>query len=209
MDPSTSATWPEPSFRPSGRIVRAADGTALRDGRAWLAEARRSADRLLAEARAAADAERRRGFEEGRRAGERDAARLLAETAEKVDAYLESVQEQVAALAVEAVARILGSYDETDAAVRAIHHALQQARRRTEITVFVAPSLTAEVARRLAAALSEVDARQPVTVEPDRKLAPGRCVLASAGGFVEAGIAEQIEALRTALGAPADRQDAP
>ena len=213
MDPLTPSPPVEPGFRPTGRIVRAAEADAVREGSAWLNDARQRAERLLADARMQAEVEiaaaRQRGYEDGRRTGEKEAARLLADAAATADAYLESIREDVAALVVEAVTLILGSYDSTDVAAQAVRHALQRVRRQGEVTVFVAPCESEAIARRLATVLTDADARQPVSVEPDPHLAPGRCVLASAGGFIDAGIAEQIDALRAALGAPVDRTAEP
>src|SRR5262245_37928702 len=116
---------------PGRKIIRREDADNWIDGYRFVAEARRAADTLAQTAQAAFDETKACGFEEGRRAGEAEAAALLAETSAKVDQYLASVESQVAELSLAIVAQVLGRLADTEMVARAGHPAHAARRRGT------------------------------------------------------------------------------
>jgi type III secretion protein L len=195
------------AIRPRRRIIRAAEARAWQDGEAFLASARQAADMIRAQAVAAFEAERRRGFEEGRRAGATEAARLLAETTLKIDRALAGAAGEIADLAIDALERLLGDFDQRDLLVRAVRHAIAQLRHAKRLRLRVAPAVVDDVKARLGADL-DPESLGLVAVEGDAALEGYAAVLVSDAGFVEVGIAAQIEALRLALGVKPATPDA-
>lgn len=184
---------PGRAVRPLGRVIGAAEAGLYRDATAALADARAAAAaqheagaRTLAEecriAREAAE-------QEGRQA----AARLLAQTAARVQGELTRLPREIAEMVSVAVARVVGSLDLSDAVARAAQRAVEDLRERQGIVVRVAPACVAVVRDRLAG----VDAA--IRVEEDAALEPDDCVVETRAGYVRAGLAQQLATLRVAL----------
>ena len=190
---------PEPGPGPRSPILRAGKVADWQEGRATLAEAQRLAEEIRVAAEAEAQEAKRQAVEDGRRAGAQEAAQLLIETAAKLDQDLEAIERRLADLVMEVVEQILGEFDDRELLLRATRHALSMLRRDRQLTVYVAPSDAADLRRRLEQDLAAEDPLAVPIVQGDSKLAPGSCVIASAVGFVEAGVEAQLAAFRAAL----------
>lgn len=186
------------TYRPRGRIIRAQDMVAWRDGDAYVAAAQAEAQRILAEARAQGDRLIAEGRAEGERAGEAAITRRVAEATSYLDALLHHSEAWLADLVVETVARILGEMDSHDAMLAAAVTALRSFRHAHRLVLRVHPSVVASVEAGLDREL-DPGLRALVVIQPDPTLGRGRCVVVSEHGTVEAGIAEQLSALRDGL----------
>ncbi|MGI9506682.1 MAG: type III secretion system stator protein SctL [Geminicoccaceae bacterium] len=185
-------------YRPRGRVLPAEEVAAWETGRSYLEAAEREAERLREDAVSAFEDAKRRGFEEGRKDGAEAAARLLAETAGRADRQLREADRQIIDLALAVLRRVLGDLDIGKLLTRAVQQALISERRDRQLTLHVAPDMV----DRLRADLDGIvdpDMRHLITVEPDAKLLPGDCRLASAIGFVDLGIEAQLTALHQGL----------
>jgi type III secretion protein L len=189
-----------------GRILRAEAARDWLDGRQRLDEARREAAEIRQAARAAAEAERARGYREGYEAGAAAAASLLAETSARIDRQLAALPDELAEILLLAMARVLGGFDQQALLLQAVGHALDQRRGQNGMRLQAPPAL----APKLRALIDELAAEAPglwrIEVEADPKLAAESCVLVTDQGFVELGLDAQLAALRrgirAALGAP-------
>ncbi|TIM30734.1 MAG: HrpE/YscL family type III secretion apparatus protein, partial [Mesorhizobium sp.] len=114
--------------RPVARILRAAEARAWQDGHAFLDEARRDAQQLRDAARRAYAAEYAQGYEDGKAQGEADAARLVSETAVKVDRYLGGLEAEIITLALDVVRRVLGEFDASMLVAKAAAQAVTEIR---------------------------------------------------------------------------------
>lgn len=182
-----------------GPIIRAEDLGAAHDGDAALAAAKREAEELRAGAKAARDVERRRGLEEGRRSGKKEAAALIAETALKGDGYLADLEARIAEIVLEAVNAILDSFEPRERALLTACQAIHKARGETTLKVKVPPCLVDDLRRRLEDRLEAEVAEERVKVLGDPALRLGDCILANELGFVDASIETQLAALRAGL----------
>ena len=185
--------------KPNGRILRAADFSGLEDAKSAIEDAKRQAAKIRSAAEAVAQKKQREAIEEGRRAGAKEAARIVAETSAKADRYLASINDQVAELVLETVEKILGSFDRKELVLRAATHAVSKLRRDKQLTIYVAPALVADLRLRLETELGKEQTRPLPTVQGDPKLSAGACILASELGFVEAGIDAQLAAIKAGL----------
>lgn len=188
----------DPSFRPAGRVIRASDMTAWREGEGFIAAARAEAARIVAEAHA----ERERLIEEGRKEGERagNAAitHRVADAAKRIDALLVRSEDWLASLVLETVESILGGEQRNEFMRSAATNALRQFRHARRLSVKVHPGALESFENSLAKDLDPA-MRALVITQPDPQLSPGRCVVASEFGIVEAGLDEQLAALRAGL----------
>lgn len=201
-------TRPQPPvFAPRGRIVRAADVTAWHEGDGFLAAARAEAERIVAAAQNERDRLIAQGRAEGERAGEVAITRRVAEATRRLDHLLEHSEDWLAALVADTVERILGDMDRRDATVAAAITALRAFRHGRRLVVRVSPTAVEWIESGLKQGL-ETALLTLVVIQPDPLLNEGRCVVASEFGIVEAGIAEQLAALRAGLQAQSGPKDA-
>ena len=184
---------------PGKKIIRREDADNWIDGYRFVAEARRAADTLAQNAQTAFDEHKARGFDEGRRAGEADAAALLAETSAKVDHYLASVESQLAELSLAIVEQVLGRLDDAETVARAAKQALASFRREKYLKVRVSPNVHDDVQRALSS-WPEPDGAGPVlSVEADPRLGPRQCTVATEFAVVDASLDAQLTVIRLVL----------
>jgi type III secretion protein L len=196
-----------PRFLPAGRVIRAKDLAAWTEGDGYLAAARAEAKRIVA----MAEAERGRLIEQGRQAGERAGAAAIsqrvADATQRLDQLLAGSEDWIAELVVDTVERILGGLDRREATLAAATAALRSFRHARRLSIRVPPGDVAWIERGLDADL-EPPLRALLVIQPDANLGAGRCVVASEFGLVEAGIEEQIAALRSGVRARIDESRA-
>jgi type III secretion protein L len=172
---------------PTARILRGPEQAAWADG-----------FRFLEAAEEAYEAERRRGYAEGKDMGSQEASVLVAETAVKVDRYVATLDKQIAGLALDIVRRVLNDFDQAELVARAAATALADFRRDKALKVSVHPSAEARVRAHLAGRLPRPDLT--VTIEADPALGTADCLISSDAAMVNASIDTQLEAMARALG---------
>jgi type III secretion protein L len=185
--------------RPIGPVIKAAEAQSWIDGFAFRERARREADALIADTRAAYERRKREGFEQGRREGTAAAAELLAETSARVDRYLAGVERELAELALGIVRKVVGELEASELVARLACEAIQGFRREHALTVTVAPE-NLELARRHLRAHD--DPPRQVAVEADPRLGPLDCRVESPYATVDAGLDAQLETARRELTEP-------
>jgi type III secretion protein L len=182
----------------AGSVLHADEVQAWQDGHQFLAAAQARANLAEEAARRHHADESARGYQEGKAAGVVEATRLVTETMVKVDRYLESIEPQVADLAVRMVRRMLGNFDVTDLVAAAAAHAVAELRSENILKVMVHP----EAVERVRAALADVDlGRIDVMIDADPKLDKAACTVASRIAVIDAGIETQLTAMAAAIGA--------
>jgi type III secretion protein L len=172
---------------PGVKIIRKGDEATWRDGY-----------RLLTQAKEVYESERAKGFAEGKTAGTQEAAKLVVETAAKVERYLATLDQQVAALAMDVVRRVLGQFDQADLVARAAAHALADFRHEKALKITVHPSAYQQVSE----VITRVDRQLTIQVDSDPSAAPDRCLIASEFAVVDASIDTQLAMISKVLGLP-------
>lgn len=187
-----------PSFAPSGRVIRASEMSDWQEGEAYLAAARSEAERIVAEAQAERDRLIAEGRAEGERAGEAAITRRVADASLRLDRLLEHSEDWLAELVIDTVERILGQQNGRDAAVAAAATSLRDFRHARRLLLRIPPQSVDWMEAGLNDVL-EPTVRALLVIQPDPTLREGRCVVASEFGTVEAGLAEQLDALKAGL----------
>ncbi|MER9654818.1 type III secretion system stator protein SctL [Mesorhizobium sp. M0152] len=190
--------------RPFARILRAAEVRALQDGHAFLDEAKRDAQQLRDAARRAYAAEYAQGYEDGKAHGDADVARLISETAVKVDRYLGGLEAEVISLALDVVRRMLGEFDVSTLVAKAARQAVTEVRRAKYLNVRVHPGSVDRVRDELDAVLRESDLGMTVEIDADSALAAGACIISSDFAVVDASIDAQLQAIAAAIASKAE-----
>jgi type III secretion protein L len=182
---------------PGSRIVRAAQVDVWQDAYRLLAAVREAAGKVEENARSTYAAAHAKGFTEGRSAGAIEASRLLRDTTLAVDRYLAKLENEIGALALRVVRRVLGELDVADVVARAAAQALAEFRQEKFLKVTVHPIAVERVSTALAALTQEGGAT--VTVESDPALDQGACIVMSDFAVVEASIEAQLRAFANDL----------
>ncbi|MGP9807838.1 type III secretion system stator protein SctL [Halomonas sp. AOP12-C2-37] len=180
---------------PGKTILKAAEAAAWVDGYAFLKQVRRQADGIADEARRTSEKAYLEGFEEGRRAGEAQAAELLDRTTQHVKTYLAGLDQSMADLSLQMVRRILGEFDDAELISCCVRQALDEYRHDMALTVRVAPELVAQVET----LLTERGGHRECHVVGDAQLDAGQCLLVSPVAVVDVGVDAQLNTLREAL----------
>jgi len=196
----------QPPRGPAGSVLSSREAKAWEDAFKFLDEAQKQLAEERKQAQEAASrlyaAERTRGYEEGKARGALEATRLLTETTVRADRYLQSIEQQVAELAMGIVRRVLGDLDVRNLVAVAAAQAVVDLRREKSLTVTVHP----EAVERVRAALADISlaslvGRVDVTVEADPTFDRTACVVASNFAVVDASIETQLTAIAAAIGA--------
>jgi type III secretion protein L len=184
---------------PATRIVRASDLASWVDAQAVVDAARAQADEIVAGARAAFDAERQRGYEEGREQARREGAHQMAQMLARTDHYFEQVEERLATLVMQAIRKIVNDYSDEERVVHSVRNALAAVRNRKQITLRVHPSHVDHVRARTAQLLADYPGVSLLDVVGDSRLGFDTCMLECDIGVVEATTEGQLAALESAL----------
>ena len=190
---------PSAGGAPTGSVLNARDVKAWQDAFEFLNEAEKQIADQRKDAEETASrlyaSERARGYEDGKA----EATSLIAETTLKVDRYLQSIEPQVAKLAMSVVHRVLGNFDTRDLVAAAAGQAIADLRREKRLTVTVHPDAVDRVSQEFARL--GVSGRIEVTIEGNPSLDPTACIIASDLAVIDASINTQLAAIATALGA--------
>ena len=187
--------------RPHARILRAAEARAWQDGYGFLDAARREAEEMRLSAREAYANEYAQGYQEGRMAGEEEAARLVSDTVAKVDRYLGSIEKDVVGMALDVVRRMLGDMDVAALVAKAARQAVADVRRAKYLKITVHPAAADEVRTALQAMLEDSGLGLTIEILTDSTLAEGGCIVASDVAVIDASIDAQLAAIGAAIAA--------
>ncbi|TIN80405.1 type III secretion system stator protein SctL [Mesorhizobium sp.] len=190
--------------RPVARILRAAEARAWQDGHAFLDEARRDAQQLRDAARRAYAAEYAQGYEDGKAQGDADAARLVSETAVKVDRYLGGLEAEIITLALDVVRRVLGEFDASMLVAKAAAQAVTEIRRAKYLKVRLHPASVNRVRDELNAVLRESELGMTIEIDADDTLATDACILSTDIAVIDASIEAQLNAIAAAISSKAE-----
>ena len=183
----------------TGSVLNARDVKAWQDAFEFLnhAEKQIAEEKTQAEETASRlyEAERTRGYEDGKA----EATKLITETTLKVDRFLQSIEPQVAQLAMSVVQRVLGNFDTRDLVAAAAAHAIADLRREKRLTVTVHPDVVDSVSREFARL--GLSGRIEVTIEGNPALDRTACIIASDLAVVDASVKTQLAAIAAAIGA--------
>jgi type III secretion protein L len=193
-------THGDTTFPPERRVIRAADYGAWVEGDAYVRAAREHAAEIEAEAKRAYEAEKARGYADGRaEAAAEEAAGMLESISRKIS-FFENVELQMAELVVQATEKVLGEIDDQTLVRRVVHHALKVMRNQKQVTIRVAPEHVDVLQQQLNDILADYPGVTFVDVAADARLRRGGCILESELGVVDASVEIQLDALRRALG---------
>jgi type III secretion protein L len=198
-DPLSPARTLLARIAPGSRIVRRHEIAALVDAEGLLAAARAQADAIVAGAQSAFDAERLRGYEEGRAEARMEQAEKMIETVGRTVEYFAKVETDMVALVMAAVRKIVDDFDETERVVIVVRNALSVVRNQKQMTLRLHPQQVETVRARMNDLLAAYPGVGYLDIVADGRLGREACILESEIGLVEASIDGQVKALQGAF----------
>lgn len=184
---------------PGTRIVRREDWLVWREAEAAVQAARDEAAAIVAGARAAFDAEKERGYADGREEAQLQQAEQMIEQVGRAVDYFGRVEQRMVELVMQAVQRVIADFDDRDRVVAVVKGALAVVRNQKQVTLRVSPAQVATVQQAQVELLAAYPGVGYLDVVADPRLAADACILESEIGIVEASVQGQLAALRKAF----------
>lgn len=181
------------------QILAGADRLAWADAQTLLEHAHSQAETIIAGAQAAFDAERERGYAEGREAALLDQAEKMIETVGRTVDYFANVESEMVELVMQSVRRVVDGFDSRETVMAVVRNALAVVRNQKHMTLRLHPDEVDVVKARVNELLAAYPGVGYLDIIADARLVRGACILESEIGMVEASLDGQIEALRRAF----------
>ena len=198
-DPLTPSRSLSVRIPPGTRVVRASEIATLVEVEALLATARAQADAIVENARAAFEQERQRGYQEGLAEARMDQAERMIDTVSRTVDYFAQVEQEMVALVMGAVRKIVDGFDDEARVLTVVRNALSVVRNQKQMTLRLHPSQVEIVRGHVNELLAAYPGVGYLDILPDGRLEPAACILESEIGMVEASIEGQIAALQGAF----------
>lgn len=184
---------------PAAKVVRAQDHAALVEAHALLEQARGQADAIVAGANEAFQAERQRGYADGREQALLDQAEKMIETVGRTVEYFAGIENEMVDLVMSAVHKVVDGFDDREKIIVVVRNALAVVRNQKQMTLRLNPSEVEVVRSQINELLAAYPGVGYLDLLADGRLQPGACILESEIGMVEASLNGQLEALRRAF----------
>lgn len=187
------------SLDPAVQVLRGGDYAVLAEAQALLDNAHAQAQAILAGAQEAFEAERRRGYADGKQEALLDQAEKMIETVGRTVEYFAGVENEMVDLVMAAVRKVVDGFDDEEKVMVVVRNALAVVRNQKHMTLRLHPDDLEIVRSRINDILAAYPGVGYLDLLADGRLAHGACILESEIGMVEASLEGQIEALRGAF----------
>lgn len=186
---------------PALRVLKAADYSCAVEAEAVLADAKKQAETILADAENTYKEEKARGREEGLGEAQGEVAEQILNVVSRSVDYLAGAEAEVASIVLTCLRKILGEFADEDLVIQEARTALQVVRNEPRVTLRVSTDVETQVRDRVGEILSGNGGVSFLEVVGDERISRGGCRLESEAGVVDASVNQQLEALERALNA--------
>lgn len=187
------------SVDPAARVVRAQEHAVLAEAQALLDNAHAQAEAILAGAQEAFEAERQRGYADGKEQALLDQAEKMIETVGRTVEYFAGVENEMVDLVMLAVRKVVDGFDDREKVLIVVRNALAVVRNQKQMTLRLHPDDVDAVRARINDLLAAYPGVGYLDILGDGRLSRGACILESEIGMVEASLEGQLTALRGAF----------
>lgn len=187
------------TFAPGRKIISSQDMRLVLDAGAYLSDARRIHGEAKEAVRKAQAEGREQGYREGFDRGRNEALAQLVDAIGQVRQRLVASDEELAAIVLSAVEQMLGEMDASEAALRCVRRALDDASSDVWAILRVSPDDLADVEAGLRALPLTSAWPEIKSVEPDPLLKRGEIILETPKGRVHVGLRQQLSRLKAGL----------
>jgi len=184
---------------PGTVLVRADELAALRHAEQIVADARAQAQAIVDAAQAAFEAERQRGFQEGREEARLEQAEQMIVNVTRTVDYFGKVEGRMVELVMQAVQKIVSDFSDDDRVLITVKNVLSVVRNQKQMTLRLHPQQVEMVKARVNELLAAYPGVGYLDIVADHRLQLNACILESEIGLVEASMEGQLAALRGAF----------
>ncbi len=184
---------------PSRKIIRFAEVAALNDAQRMLAAANAQAEAIVAQAHAAFEAERQRGYEEGVEEAKLEQAEQMIENVSRTIDYFGKVESRMVELVMQALRKIISDFSDEERVLMTVKNVLSVVRNQKQMTLRLNPNQVDMVKARVNDLLANYPGVGYLDIVADSRLKPDSCILESDIGLVEASMEGQLNALKNAF----------
>jgi len=181
-------------------VVAPEDAAALVRAEEIVAAAEAEAACLLERARADAETEKKRGYEDGLEEGRGE---ILSQKLALVDEslrYMSSVEGRVTDVVLNALSKCVSEIGDRELVVQIVKKSMQAVvRTQQQLTVRTAAEMVPVVRERLGAILADYPSVAKADVVADERLTGAACIVETESGMVEASVEGQLEAIRQSM----------
>ena len=188
------------SLESDRRLVKAADVATVRRAEDIIADAEAEAARIREEAKAAFEAEKKRGYDEGIQNGKMEIAMQKLDLVDESVAFMESVEGKMADVVMKALKSCVVEIGDKDMVVNIVRKTMNAViRTQRHVTLKVAPEMVETVKGRLQEIMTPYPTVETFDVVEDARIKGPACVLETEAGVADASVDTQLAAIERSL----------
>ena len=182
------------------RLVKATDAATVRTAAEIIASAEAEAARIREEAKAAYEAERKRGYDKGLQDGKMEITMQKLDLVDKSVAFMESVEGKMADVIMKALKMCVVEIGDKEMVINIVRKTMNAViRTQRHVTLKVAPEMTGVVRERIAAFRSDYPTVETFDVVEDPRLKGPACILETEAGVADASVDTQLAAIEKSI----------
>ena len=182
------------------RLVKASDVATVRTADEIIAAAEAEAARIREEARVAFEEEKKRGYDKGLAEGKMEIAMQKLDLVDSSVKFMESVEGKMADIVMKALKSCVMEIGDSEMVVQIVRKTMRAViRTQRQVTVKVAPEMTAAVKARVDALRAEYPTVETLDVVEDPRLKGPACILETEAGVADASVDTQLAAIERSL----------
>ena len=182
------------------RLVKASEVATVQSAAEIIAAAEAEAARIREEAKAAFEAEKKRGYDKGLQDGKMEIAMQKLEQVDQSVAFMESVEVKMADVVMKALKSCVVEIGDREMVVNIVRKTMNAViRTQRHVTLKVAPEMVATVKERVDALRLDYPTVETFDVVEDPRLKGPACVLETEAGVADASVDTQLAAIERSL----------
>ena len=183
------------------RLVKASEVATVKSATDIIAAAESEAARIREDAKAAFEAEKKRGYEKGLQDGKLEIAMQKLEQVDQSVAFMESVEGKMADIVMKALKSCVEEIGDKEMVVNIVRKTMNAViRTQRHVTLKVAPEMVQSVKEHVAALRIDYPTVESFDVVEDPRLKGPACILETEAGVADASVDTQLAAIERSLG---------
>jgi type III secretion protein L len=182
------------------RLVKSSDVATVRTADEIIASAEAEAERIREEAKAAFEAEKKRGYETGLQNGKMEIAMQKIDLVDQSVEFMEKVEGKMADVVLKALKSFVTEVGDKEMVIQIVRKTMAAViRTQRQVTLKVAPEMVASVKARVSELRADYPTIESLDVVEDSRLSGPACVLETEAGVADASVETQLAAIERSL----------
>ena len=182
------------------RVVKAADVATVRSAAEIVAAAETQAAQIREDAKAAYEAERKKGYDKGIADGKTEIAMQKLDLVDSSVAFMEDVEEKMSEIVMKALKSCVAEIGDREMVIQIVRKTMAAViRTQRQVTLKVSPELVETVRARVSELTATFPTIETFDVVEDPRLKGSSCVLETEAGVADASVESQLAAIERSL----------